>query len=71
MEGTVTISIREYERLKDLPRLTIKENKELKYQYDLLLAKQSVVKNNIQHLEGVIQSLENQPKEKKKRFWLF
>jgi len=71
MEGTVTISIKEYERLKDLPRLTIKENKELKYQYDLLLAKQSVVKNNIQHLEGVIQSLENQPKEKKKRFWLF
>ena len=35
MEGTVTISIKEYERLKDLPHVMVNENKKLKEELEL------------------------------------
>ncbi len=118
MEGTVTISIREYERLKDLPHVMIEENKKLKNKIELLESNMPKVmlvydywrnvdyfndvspvrvdyKNmdefvseyvekhrkeigklirDINDKKATIAILEdelNQPKEKKKKFWLF
>ena len=35
MEGTVTISIKEYERLKDLPHTLVEENKKLREELEV------------------------------------
>ena len=49
MEGTVTISIKEYERLKDLPHVMVNENKKLKEELELQKSLQQQVLVRYRH----------------------